>query len=71
MECNPYSNLVPSVRRHEAVEAIALEAGKVSSSRLQEKLDIGYARAMRLIDMLIDRNVIADDAEHIVLHHSV
>ena len=53
---------------YKAAEAIALEVGKVSSSRLQEKLDVGYARAMRLIDMLIDRNVIADEAEHIVLH---
>ena len=54
---------------YKAAAAIALEAGKVSSSRLQEKLDVGYARAMRLIDMLIDGNVIADEAEHIVLHH--
>jgi S-DNA-T family DNA segregation ATPase FtsK/SpoIIIE len=39
---------------HEAV----LEAGKASTSYLQRKLRIGYARAARLIDILEERGVI-------------
>ncbi|MDP3957843.1 MAG: DNA translocase FtsK, partial [bacterium] len=39
---------------HEAV----IEAGKASSSYLQRKLKVGYARAARLIDMLEERGVI-------------
>src|SRR4029077_8931442 len=35
-----------------------LEAGKASTSYLQRKLGIGYARAARLIDMLEERGVI-------------
>jgi S-DNA-T family DNA segregation ATPase FtsK/SpoIIIE len=35
-----------------------IEAGKASTSYLQRKLGIGYARAARLIDMLEDRGVI-------------
>jgi S-DNA-T family DNA segregation ATPase FtsK/SpoIIIE len=35
-----------------------LEAGKASTSYLQRKLGVGYARAAKLIDMLEDRGVI-------------
>lgn len=35
-----------------------IEAGKASTSYLQRKLGVGYARAARLIDMLEDRGVI-------------
>jgi S-DNA-T family DNA segregation ATPase FtsK/SpoIIIE len=42
-----------------------LEAGKASTSYLQRKLGIGYARAARLMDLLEDRGVIgaADGAK--------
>ena len=35
-----------------------MEAGKASTSYLQRRLKIGYARAARLMDMLEDRGVI-------------
>ena len=35
-----------------------IEAGKASTSYLQRKLGIGYARAARLMDILEDRGVI-------------
>ena len=41
----------------EAREAV-VRAGKASSSYLQRKLKVGYARAARLIDMLEERGVI-------------
>lgn len=41
----------------EAREAV-IKAGKASSSYLQRKLKVGYARAARLIDMLEERGVI-------------
>ncbi len=41
----------------EARQAVT-EAGKASSSYLQRKLKVGYARAARLIDMLEERGVI-------------
>ena len=37
---------------------VVIDAGKASTSYLQRKLRIGYARAARLIDMLEDRGVI-------------
>jgi S-DNA-T family DNA segregation ATPase FtsK/SpoIIIE len=42
-----------------------LEAGKASTSYLQRKLGVGYARAAKLIDMLEDRGVVgpADGAK--------
>src|SRR5665213_3308079 len=42
-----------------------IEAGKASTSYLQRKLGIGYARAARLMDLLEDRGVIgaADGAK--------
>ncbi|MBX4215743.1 DNA translocase FtsK, partial [Candidatus Parcubacteria bacterium] len=43
---------------YEEAKAAILEAGKASSSYLQRKLKVGYARAARLIDMLEERGVI-------------
>ncbi|HVV38709.1 MAG TPA: DNA translocase FtsK [Candidatus Paceibacterota bacterium] len=43
---------------YEAARAAVLEAGKASTSYLQRKLRIGYARAARLIDILEERGVI-------------
>jgi S-DNA-T family DNA segregation ATPase FtsK/SpoIIIE len=43
---------------YEDARAIVIEAGKASTSYLQRKLGIGYARAAKLIDMLEERNVI-------------
>ena len=35
-----------------------VEAGKASTSYLQRKLGVGYARAAKLIDMLEERGVV-------------
>lgn len=43
---------------YEDARLIVIEAGKASTSYLQRRLKVGYARAARLIDMLEDRNVI-------------
>jgi S-DNA-T family DNA segregation ATPase FtsK/SpoIIIE len=43
---------------YEEARDIVMKAGKASTSYLQRKLRIGYARAARLIDMLEERGVI-------------
>lgn len=43
---------------YEDARMIVIEAGKASTSYLQRRLKVGYARAARLIDMLEERNVI-------------
>jgi S-DNA-T family DNA segregation ATPase FtsK/SpoIIIE len=43
---------------YEEARKTVLEAGKASTSYLQRKLGVGYARAARLIDMLEERGVI-------------
>ena len=43
---------------YEAAREAVLEAGKASTSYLQRKLRVGYARAARLIDLLEERGVI-------------
>ena len=41
-----------------AAKNIVLSAGKASTSYLQRKLGIGYARAAKLMDMLEDKGVV-------------
>jgi S-DNA-T family DNA segregation ATPase FtsK/SpoIIIE len=43
---------------YEEARQTIIEAGKASTSYLQRKLGVGYARAARLIDMLEERGVI-------------
>ena len=43
---------------YEEARACVIEAGKASTSYLQRKLSLGYARAARLIDLLEERGVI-------------
>ena len=45
---------------YEVAKAAVIEAGKASTSYLQRKLGIGYARAASLIDMLEDNGVISE-----------
>jgi S-DNA-T family DNA segregation ATPase FtsK/SpoIIIE len=50
---------------YEEARMIIVEAGKASTSYLQRKLKVGYARAARLIDMLEERGIVgpADGAK--------
>jgi S-DNA-T family DNA segregation ATPase FtsK/SpoIIIE len=43
---------------YEEARAVVIEAGKASTSYLQRKLKLGYARAARLMDKLEERGVI-------------
>ena len=43
---------------YEEARIIVMEAGKASTSYLQRKLKLGYARAARLIDMLEERGIV-------------
>lgn len=43
---------------YEEARSVIIEAGKASTSYLQRKLGLGYARAARLIDMLEERGVV-------------
>lgn len=43
---------------YEDARAIVISAGKASTSYLQRKLSVGYARAAKLIDMLEERGVV-------------
>lgn len=43
---------------YEQAKAVVMEAGKASTSYIQRKLRVGYARAARLIDILEERGVI-------------
>ena len=43
---------------YEAARTAVMEAGKASTSYIQRKLRVGYARAARLVDMLEERGVI-------------
>lgn len=43
---------------YEEARQIVIEAGKASTSYLQRKLKVGYARAARLVDMLEERGVV-------------
>jgi S-DNA-T family DNA segregation ATPase FtsK/SpoIIIE len=43
---------------YEDARTIVIEAGKASTSYLQRKLGVGYARAAKLIDMLEERGVV-------------
>lgn len=45
---------------YEEAREIVLKAGKASTSYIQRKLRVGYARAARLIDMLEERGVIGE-----------
>jgi S-DNA-T family DNA segregation ATPase FtsK/SpoIIIE len=44
---------------YEEAREIVIQAGKASTSFLQRKLRVGYARAARLIDMLEERGVVS------------
>jgi DNA segregation ATPase FtsK/SpoIIIE, S-DNA-T family len=43
---------------YEEARTIVMEAGKASTSYIQRKLKVGYARAARLMDMLEERGII-------------
>jgi S-DNA-T family DNA segregation ATPase FtsK/SpoIIIE len=44
---------------YEEARMIVIEAGKASTSYLQRRLKLGYARAARLMDMLEERGIIS------------
>ena len=44
--------------KYEEARQTVIEAGKASTSYLQRKLGVGYARAAKLIDMLEERGII-------------
>lgn len=50
---------------YEEARTVVMEAGKASTSYIQRKLKVGYARAARLIDMLEERGIVgpADGAK--------
>ncbi len=56
---------------YELAKEAVLEAGKASTSYLQRKLKLGYARAARLMDMLEDKGVIgpSDGAKSREVYH--
>ncbi len=43
---------------YETAKEVVIEAGRASASLLQRRLQIGYARAARLIDMLEERGIV-------------
>ncbi len=43
---------------YDTAEKLVLDAGKASASFLQRRLQVGYARAARLIDMLEERGIV-------------
>jgi S-DNA-T family DNA segregation ATPase FtsK/SpoIIIE len=43
---------------YEEARTVVMEAGKASTSYIQRKLKVGYARAARLIDMLEERGIV-------------
>ena len=56
------SNEVPDTDElYEEAKRLAIENGKVSTSYLQRKLNIGYARSAHLVDMLADQGVVEKD----------
>ncbi len=51
-------NMEDDDEMYEEARACVIEAGKASTSYLQRKLKLGYARAARLMDKLEERGVI-------------
>jgi S-DNA-T family DNA segregation ATPase FtsK/SpoIIIE len=51
-------NMEDDDEMYEEARACVIEAGKASTSYLQRKLKLGYARAARLMDVLEERGVI-------------
>lgn len=59
---NGLSNVDEDYLYKEAKE-IVIKSGKVSPALLQRRLKIGYSRASRLIDVLVENGVIGKDNE--------
>ncbi|OGG63527.1 hypothetical protein A3D66_00260 [Candidatus Kaiserbacteria bacterium RIFCSPHIGHO2_02_FULL_50_9] len=58
---------------YDEARTIVMEAGKASTSYLQRRLRVGYARAARLVDLLEERGIIgpSDGAKaRMVVSHS-